>query len=44
VQEVNQLLKRFVEAQKMMQQFQKMGPMGMMKGMKGLKGMGRFPF
>jgi len=44
VQEVNQLLKRFMDAQKMMQQLQKMGPMGMMKGMKGLKGMGRFPF
>jgi len=46
VQEVNQLLKRFVEAQKMMQQLQKMGPMGMMKGMRGLKGMGKgmFPF
>ncbi len=44
VQEVNQLLKRFMDAQKMMQQLQKMGPMGMMKGMKGLKGMGKFPF
>lgn len=44
VQEVNQLLKRFMDAQRMMQQFQKMGPMGMMKGMKGLKGMGKFPF
>jgi signal recognition particle subunit SRP54 len=46
VQEVNQLLKRFVEAQKMMQQLQKMGPMGLMKGMRGLKGMGKgmFPF
>ena len=43
VQEVNQLLKRFMDAQRMMQQFQKMGPMGMMKGMKGLKGMGKFP-
>jgi signal recognition particle subunit SRP54 len=41
VQEVNQLLKRFVEAQKMMQQLQKMGPMGLMKGMRGLKGMGK---
>ena len=41
VQEVNQLLKRFVDAQRIMQQFQKMGPMGMMKGMKGLKGMGK---
>jgi len=46
VQEVNQLLKRFVDAQRMVQQLQKMGPMGMMKGMKGLKGMGKgaFPF
>jgi len=46
VQEVNQLLKRFVEAQKMVQQLQKMGPMGLMKGMRGLKGMGKgmFPF
>jgi signal recognition particle subunit SRP54 len=46
VQEVNQLLKRFVDAQRVMQQLQKMGPMGMMKGMKGLKGMGKgaFPF
>jgi signal recognition particle subunit SRP54 len=46
VQEVNQLLKRFVEAQRVMQQLQKMGPMGLMKGMKGLKGMGKgmFPF
>lgn len=41
VQEVNQLLKRFMDAQKMMQQLQKMGPKGMMKGMKG---MGKFPF
>jgi len=41
VQEVNQLLKRFIEAQKMVQQLQKMGPMGLMKGMKGLKGMGK---
>ncbi len=46
VQEVNQLLKRFVDAQRVVQQLQKMGPMGMMKGMKGLKGMGKgmFPF
>jgi signal recognition particle subunit SRP54 len=46
VQEVNQLLKRFVEAQKVVQQLQKMGPMGLMKGMRGLKGMGKgmFPF
>jgi signal recognition particle subunit SRP54 len=46
VQEVNQLLKRFVDAQRVVQQLQKMGPMGMMKGMKGLKGKGKgmFPF
>jgi signal recognition particle subunit SRP54 len=46
VQEVNQLLKRFVEAQKVVKQLQKLGPMGLMKGMKGLKGMGKgmFPF
>jgi len=46
VQEVNQLLKRFIDAQRVVQQLQKMGPMGMMKGMKGLKGMGKgaFPF
>jgi len=46
VQEVNLLLKRFVDAQRVVQQLQKMGPMGLMKGMKGLKGMGRgaFPF
>ncbi len=46
VQEVNQLLKRFVEAQKVVQQLQKMGPMGLMKGMRGMKGMGKgmFPF
>ena len=46
VQEVNQLLKRFVDTQRVVQQLQKMGPMGMMKGMKGLKGMGKgaFPF
>jgi signal recognition particle subunit SRP54 len=40
VQEVNQLLKRFTEAQKMMKQLQKMGPKGLMKGM----GKGMFPF
>jgi signal recognition particle subunit SRP54 len=46
VQEVNQLLKRFVDAQRVVQQLQKMGPMGLMKGMKGLKGLGKgaFPF
>ncbi len=36
VQEVNQLLKRFVEAQKMMKQLQKLGPKGLMRGMKGM--------
>ncbi len=36
VQDVNQLLKRFTEAQKMMKKFQKMGP----KGLKGLMGRG----
>jgi signal recognition particle subunit SRP54 len=52
VQEVNQLLKRFTEAQKMMKQFQKMGSKGLMKGMGGLSGLaglggklgGKFPF
>ncbi|MRR36197.1 signal recognition particle protein, partial [bacterium] len=34
VQEVNQLLKRFTEAQKVMKQLQKMGPKGLMRGMK----------
>ena len=43
VQEVNQLLKRFTEAQKMMKQLQKLGPKGLMKGMGGL-GKGMFPF
>jgi len=36
VQDVNQLLKRFVEAQKMMKKMQKMGP----KGLKGMLGRG----
>ena len=41
VQDVNQLLKRFVEAQKMMKKMQKMGP----KGLKGMLGRGgQFPF
>lgn len=40
VQEVNQLLKRFTEAQKVVKQLQKMGPKGLMKGM----GKGMFPF
>ncbi len=33
VQEVNQLLKRFSEAQRVMKQLQKLGPKGLMKGM-----------
>ncbi|HEY6873716.1 MAG TPA: signal recognition particle protein [Geobacteraceae bacterium] len=40
VQEVNQLLKRFTEAQRMMKQLQKLGPKGLLKGM----GKGMFPF
>jgi signal recognition particle subunit SRP54 len=41
VQDVNQLLKRFVEAQKMMKKMQKMGP----KGLKGMLGQGgQLPF
>jgi signal recognition particle subunit SRP54 len=40
VQEVNQLLKRFSEAQKMMKQLQKLGPKGLMRGM----GRGMSPF
>ncbi|MCL2761335.1 MAG: signal recognition particle protein [Desulfuromonadales bacterium] len=46
VQEVNQLIKRFIEAQKVVKQMQKMGPMGMMKGLKSMKNMGKgtFPF
>ncbi|MDD2541509.1 MAG: signal recognition particle protein [Desulfuromonadaceae bacterium] len=43
VQEVNQLLKRFTEAQKMMKMMQKLGPKGMLKGMGGL-GKGMMPF
>ena len=42
VQEVNQLLKRFTDAQKMMKQLQKLGPKGLMRGMGSGKGM--FPF
>jgi signal recognition particle subunit SRP54 len=41
VQEVNQLLKRFTEAQKMMKMMQKLGPKGMLKGMGGLGGFGK---
>jgi len=44
VQEINLLLKRFTEAQKMMKQLQKLGPKNLMKGlggMSGLAGMGK---
>ncbi len=43
VQEVNQLLKRFTEAQRVVKQLQKLGPKGLMKGMKGM-GKGMLPF
>jgi signal recognition particle subunit SRP54 len=43
VQEVNLLLKRFTEAQRMMKQFQKFGGKGLMKGLGGF-GRGAFPF
>jgi signal recognition particle subunit SRP54 len=43
VPEVNQLLKRFTEAQKVVKQLQKLGPKGLMKGMGGL-GKGMLPF
>jgi len=43
VQEVNQLLKRFTEAQKMIKQLQKLGPKGLMKGLGGM-GKGMMPF
>jgi signal recognition particle subunit SRP54 len=43
IQDVNQLLKRFSEAQKMMKKMQKMGPKGM-KAMMGKGGMGGMPF
>jgi signal recognition particle subunit SRP54 len=42
VQEVNLLLKRFMEAQRMMKQLQKLGPKGIMKGFGGM-GRGMFP-
>lgn len=43
VQEVNQLLKRFTEALKLVRHLQKIGPKGMMKGMGALrKGMNPF--
>jgi signal recognition particle subunit SRP54 len=40
VQDVNQLIKRFMDAQKMMKKMQKLGP----KGLKNLAGSGRMPF
>jgi len=40
IQDVNQLLKRFTEAQKMMKKMQKMGP----KGLKSMMGKGGMPF
>jgi signal recognition particle subunit SRP54 len=43
VQEINLLLKRFTEAQKMVKQLQKLGPKGLLKGMGGL-GKGMLPF
>ena len=43
VQEINQLLKRFTEAQKVVKQLQKLGPKGLLKGMGGLA-KGRLPF
>lgn len=43
VPEVNLLLKRFTEAQKMVKQLQKMGPKGLLKSMGGL-GKGMMPF
>ncbi|HKZ16641.1 MAG TPA: signal recognition particle protein [Geobacteraceae bacterium] len=43
VQEVNQLLKRFVEAQKVVKQLQKLGGKGMLRGM-GKLGRGMLPF
>lgn len=42
VQEVNLLLKRFTEAQKLMKQLNKMGPKNLLKGMGGLTGIPRF--
>ncbi|MDD2309062.1 MAG: signal recognition particle protein [Desulfuromonadaceae bacterium] len=41
VQEVNLLLKRFTDAQKMMKMMQKLGPKGLLKGMGGLGGPGK---
>ena len=39
VQEVNQLLKRFTEAQRVMKQLQKLGHKGLMRGLSGMKGL-----
>ncbi|MEI6207662.1 MAG: signal recognition particle protein [Desulfuromonadales bacterium] len=44
VPEVNQLLKRFTEAQKMVKQLQKLGPKGLLKSMGGLGRGGMMPF
>ena len=41
VQDVNLLLKRFTEAQKMMKMMQKLGPKGLLKGMGGLGGLSK---
>ncbi len=43
VQEVNQLIKRFTEAQKVVKQLQRLGPKGLMRGM-GKLGKGMPPF
>ena len=43
VPEINQLLKRFSEAQKVIKQLQKLGPKGLLKGMGGM-GKGMLPF
>jgi signal recognition particle subunit SRP54 len=43
VPEINQLIKRFTEAQKVIKQLQKLGPKGLLKGMGGL-GKGMLPF
>ncbi len=40
VQEVNLLLKRFTEAQKLMKQLTKLGPKNLMKGLGGMPGLG----
>lgn len=43
VQEINQLLKRFTEAQKMMKQISKLGPKKLMKGLGNIPGLGNLP-